>query len=423
MTGGRTRESVLALISVLLLAGIVALFFHRLEASRAVYVVNNCVLGADNASIGAALDQGRYNGLKWRKHPLAVALVAAVAEPLAQAGMSHRRATSLALALLVGVGAVAMFQFLARFVASPLTALTSTVFFLGLFGPLTLFSVTDSYGVTFAASAVAVLAMGLMARRGSALTSGVRSGLAIAVAGLANPPALAIFPLHAALRRSHGEADKSDLLVDLAVPAAVAALIAVGVPLALSGGWGIGYAQRYADIAGFRDVRVLSDYASGFLIQSLVAPTGLVQCRYPAEAMSAASPARLAAAALALLVLCAGLARSLASSTGRPLAMASLAGTAMLFLFYLWFNPGEVLLYSSQWLFLLVLGATAGFSGWWMGLPLVATMLNLTLNLPPLLRPESADPARCCPHPPPTMLDREHPRAHARRLCSRADAE
>lgn len=95
----------------------------------------------------------------------------------------------------------------------------------------------------------------------------------------------------------------------------------------------------------------------------------------------------------------------------------------MLFLFYLWFNPGEVLLYSGQWLFLLVLGATAGLSGGWTALPVFAALLNLQLNLPPLLDPRSADPARCCPAPPPTMLDREHPLAQARRLCGRTETE
>lgn len=264
MTGGRAKASTLALISVLLLVGTVPLFFHRLEASRAVYTVNNCVLGADNASIGAALDQGKYNGLKWRKHPMAVALVAGVSEPLARAGMPYRQATSLGLALLVGLGAVAMFLFLARTVVGPLAALSATIFFLSLFGPLTMFSVTDSYGVTFAASAAAVLAMGALAPRGSALASGVRSGLVISVAGLANPPALAIFPLHAALRRSHSDAGKSALLLDLGVPAAVAAVLAIGLPLAMTGGWGLGYAQRYAGTSGFQDAGMFVDYAAGF---------------------------------------------------------------------------------------------------------------------------------------------------------------
>ena len=55
------------LISILLLLAVTLLSYHRLEASRAAYRVNNCVLGADNATIGAALDAGTYRGLRLRK--------------------------------------------------------------------------------------------------------------------------------------------------------------------------------------------------------------------------------------------------------------------------------------------------------------------------------------------------------------------
>ncbi|WP_374387961.1 hypothetical protein [Sandaracinobacter sp.] len=406
------------LISILLLLAVTLLSYHRLEASRAAYRVNNCVLGADNATIGAALDAGTYRGLRLRKHPMAVALVGAVSKPISMAGAPHRQATSAGLALLQGLGAAAMFLFLARNRVGPGTALAATLFFLSLFGPATLFGVTDSYGVTFAVSAIAVLAMGELARRANATQGRVGAGLAVAAAGLANPPAMAILPLYAALRRQwRGAGTRHALATDLAVPAAVAALVAIALPLLISDGWGLGYAQRYATLNGVRDAGLFADYAVGFWLFALVAPLELMQCRYGAGLLPLAEPLRLAGMGLSALLLLIGTGRALAERRSRDVSLACLCGIAALFLFYLGFNPGEVLLYSPQWLFLLVIAASAGLAGGWL-LPLAAAiLLNLALNLPPLHRAGSADPARCCPDPPPSMLPQEHPLRQGDRLC------
>lgn len=414
MDSGGGRK--LVLISSLLLLAVAALSYQRLEASRSAYAVNNCVLGADNATIGAALDKGIYRGLRLRKHPMAVVLVATASEPLVRAGLNPRQATSAGLALIQGLGAAAMFLFLARNVTGRWTALVATLFFLSLFGPATLFGVTDSYGVTFAVSALAVLAMGELARGCAGARGVIGAGLAVAAAGLANPPAMSILPLYAALRRS-GRPDDSRLMRDLAGPAAIAALLALALPMLVSDGWGLGYARRYATLDGVRDMGLFADYAAGFWLYALVAPLDLVQCRYGAGLLAGADRLRLAGMGLSALLLAIGVVRALGTSRSRDLALACLAGTGALFLFYLVFNPGEVLLYSPQWLFLLVIGAAAGLGGLH-GLPLAAVaVLNLALNLPPLQRGGSADPARCCPVPPPSMLPQEHPLRQAGRLC------
>ena len=79
-----------------------------------------------------------------------------------------------------------------------------------------------------------------------------------------------------------------------------------------------------------------------------------------------------------------------------------------------------MLLYSPQWLLLAVVAAAPGLAGRVGGVAMaVAAGANLLLNAPALRHPASHDPARCCPVPPPTMLEREHPATQAglRRGC------
>lgn len=409
----------LLVLSLLLLLVTVPTFHHRLESSRAAFAVNNCVFGADNALIGAALDRGAFSGLKIRKHPIAVGLVAGASWPFLLVGLTERTATSLAIALLQGLGAVAMFLFLARHWTTPATALAMTLFHLSLFGPATLFGVTDSYGITFAVSAIGVLTLGELARMSSFRAARFGAGLGVAAAGLANPPAMAILPVWPAmLKRREAPLLPRRIAGEMLIVGAIATVIAVLVPLVLSAGWGVEYARRYASLEAIRNPDLFRDYVAGFFLFSLVSPLDAVRCRYPAGLVGDFSALGLVALAGSAMVLLGGLVAALKSDRARPLALAALAGSAGLFLFYLWFNAGEVMLYSSQWLFLLCLGAAAGVSGraWIAIVPVV--VLNLTVNLPPLHHAHSSDPMRCCPDPPGSMLPHEHPLAQARRLCS-----
>ncbi|MCJ8159873.1 hypothetical protein [Sphingomonas sp. LaA6.9] len=402
-----------------LMASIFCLSFARLEFSRTAVTTNNCILGADTASYARALANQQYSGLKPRKHPLAAALVGGLARPLIAAGISPAVAGSLALALIQAVGAGLIFAFLYHGLAGGITAALVAALALSTFGTVTIFGVVETYGVTVMAIALACLAFAALAPRatGAPRLSGAAAGAAGAVIGLANPPALAFLLIYTGLSWRHVPGGWiSRLCATLLLPAAIASLGVVLPALIFDPVAGLAwqelYLQRYASASNFTDPRIIGDYLASFFLFAFVAPLDHVQCRYVvADVVALLRDPMRASALLGIGGVCVtGIVRGLTGGT-RGVVLAALGSVAALFIFYLFFNPDEALLYSSQWTLALMIAAAPGLgSGVRSAAALVVALaLSLSVNIAPLHNRASADPRACCPAPPATMLDRERP--------------
>jgi hypothetical protein len=168
--------------------------------------------------------------------------------------------------------------------------------------------------------------------------------------------------------------------------------------------WQQHYISAYASWTNFADARTLLDYLASFFVFSLAAPLDHVRCRFTAADLAemSGSVLRLAAWAAAAGTIALGVARGLAASATRPFTLSALAVVVALFLFYLYFNPDEALLYGSRWVTVLYLAAAAGLRDSRLaagGLALAAA-LAWSVNIAPLHDPRSGDPAACCPTPP-----------------------
>lgn len=411
--GGLVPESNRRVAACALLVAVLAFAFFclRLELTRAEVEVNNCVLGADVARYAKAIEERVYLGFNLRKHPLAVAAVASVAWPLSVLGVPAGLAGSIALAAWQALGAAATFLFLRRHFLGSLHAALLTILMLSSFGAITVFSVPETYGVTFAAASLALLAFGEIAPHAARrpLLAGLLAGLAAAPAGWANLPAAATVLGYGGLAWRHlprGEASRlvPAVVLPCAVCLAATALPTLVIDAAGSFAWQQRYVAFYASWANFVDTRTVLDYLASFFVFPIAAPLDHVRCRFTVAELAemGGSLLRVAAWAAAAGIVALGVARALARPASRPFALAMLAVAACLFVFYLYFNPDEAALYSSRWVAVLYLAAAAGLraSRFTTAALALAVALAWSVNVAPLHDPRTGDPALCCPIPP-----------------------
>jgi hypothetical protein len=385
-------------------------FFARLEFARREIQVNNCILGADVARYSRALEERAYAGFNLRKHPLAVVAVAAAAWPLTTLGVPPGPAGSAALAGWQALGAFAAFLFLRRHFLGNLNASLLTILALSSFSAITVFSIPETYGVTFTAASLALVAFGELARLASRrpLAAGLLAGLAGAPAGWANLPAAAIVLGYAGLawRRlppGAGSRLAAAAILPCGICVGATALPTFILDASSSFGWQQRYIAAYASWANFIDARIVLDYLASFLVFSFVARLEHLRCRFAVAdfAQMSGSVLRSAAWAAAAGTIALGVARGLAKPASRAFVLGMLAVVAALFVFYLYFNPDEALLYGSRWATVLYLAAAAGLRDGRAAAALgLASALALSVNIAPLHDPRSADPAVCCPIPP-----------------------
>ena len=357
--------------------------------------------------------------LKSRKHPLAVMSVAAIALPLVKLGLDPAVAGSVALALLQACGGFALFLFLSRNFFSVLTSALMTLLVYSFFSTVTLLSVTETYGITLSAAAITFLVAGEASRiygrapLRAALTAGAVGGLA----GWANLPATAFVLAFTgfAVATRHFSGWRS-CWYSFVLPAGLAAAIAAipGIVLDLTNGfaWQAKYVAEYASASNFSDPRVLKDYLVSYFFYPIVSPRDYVQCRFTVSdfSLSDGFSFRVLAACTMLAVLAAGLLKAIWDAERRPLALSIVGMVSIFFVFYLYFNPDEALLYSPQWTLPLIVGSFLGLATFQQQEYLlragtaIAIALCLFLNVPPLTDQRTGTPPFCCPNPPATGL-------------------
>lgn len=397
------RTLIFALACMLLVFGY---FFVSLQMSTALVHVDDCILGADAETYYQGLITGDWGVFRFRKHPLAVALIYAFVMPLGKLGIALPIAAQVVLAGVTSIGALALFLLL-RLLRLPDWASLAVVFAtLSAFGTLAVFSVVETYGVTFAAAAMAMLCFAFLGRAAAkgAVVSGILAGVVGAVPGWANLPAVAFVLVYAGFAWANvaGNLIRKYLSV-VALPALVAVFVAL-LPVfyadAAEGfAWQKQYVERYASLSNFLSPGVVANYVLSFLVFSFVSPDDAIRSAYIADDLGtiAASPLRLASLLAVASLLGWGLWRALRNMQTRPVAVSALGAGAAFFLFYLYFNPVEAVLYSSQWILILFFAAALGFATFRPAALMFAglAVLLVTVNAPPLNNPLSADPLLC----------------------------
>lgn len=390
-------------------------FFLQIRASSVLVQFNNCVLGADVAGYYQGLIEGNWGVFRIRKHALAVVSVAALAVPLGQAGLPLTLAIPAALSAVVALGALALFFLLRLHRLSSVTSLAAVFAMLSTFGTLTVFSVVETYGVTFAAAAVAMLIFMALARLADnrPLISALSAGVVGAAVGWANLPAVAFVLLYTGFAWSTFDGDlRRKCILLLVLPIAVAALLALVPSVYADAGkgfaWQREYVERYASLWNFVTPGILLQYLSSFWVFSFVSPLETVRSIYSTSDFTvlAGSPLKLVAWIAVIGTLAFGTGRALWRRETRFPAAAALLTAAGLFMFYLYFNPLEAVLYSSQWTLALFFAAALGYAGLRFSFGIFAVLFALlfTVNGSLLSDPRSADPSWCLSAPPTPAL-------------------
>ena len=414
-----------AIVLLLLISVAFVFFLQRLEFSRsflpqeAATFADDCILCADAHRYAPQLLKGNYFVLKLNRHPLGVILTGAGAEPLARLGMPRLLAVSVTLAFWQALAAGALFVFLRRQGVGLAAATAAPAAIMMAFGTVTTLSVIDNYGTALFGAAAFLLAAGELARhagrhpRAAGLLAGVLAGV---LAGWGHLPNIAFGFFYSALawsRLPHGLQGR--VIWSVLAPTIVAAVCALAPVLALStiaNGGALAEPARmldlYASVGHFLDPRTVHGYTMSFIVFAWTAPTDAIQCRFPPEAVASilGSLPRLGDAVLGIGLTVAGLTAGFAAperdrSDAWALAAALAALLGASFLFYLYFNPQEVLLYSSQWTTAAIVGAVLVLKNraWLPAALVLSVVLGLAVNAPPLYNPASFDGKVCCPLP------------------------
>ncbi|WP_170367212.1 hypothetical protein [Ruegeria arenilitoris] len=411
-------------LALLLLFGVVfAFFYFRLEFARQFldmpappgkpFYNDDCILASDPGRYSHGLFQGHYLAFHLARHPLVVMLNAAIAEPLTWLGIRQPVAISISLAFWAAMSSVTIALFLLRQHLSLSVSILATLAVLLTFGTVTTLSVVETYSVSLWAIAMSLLIMAEMARHCAkypALTS-VIAGLAGGVlAGWSHLPAAAFSLVYAgfAWASLNGGVGRK-LTFGVAVPSVIAVTCmmapVVFLGIVLDGDPFMEPTEmvgRYADAANFTNPEIIKDYVAGFFLFSWVAPAETVQCRFLLDRLweILRDPSRLALTILATILIGWAIVSGTRTPGRAPLVLAVWTLVGTFFVFYLFFNPLEVLLYSSHWTTAIILGSVILLREK-PGLVLLLSgivALSLYVNVSPLADPASFDPAQCCPH-------------------------
>ncbi|MFV0644991.1 MAG: hypothetical protein ACK5NN_10925 [Sphingomonadaceae bacterium] len=390
--------------------------FYRLEWSHNAILVNNCILGADPATYGKALESGTFLGLRVHKHALAVLLISIISQFLIWLGFSPLLAGIFALAFIQALASALIYLFMRQRNLPGRHAAAMTVLVLATFGMATMFGIIETYGVTVLAIIAACLCFPTLARTApvAPLACATLCAVLSFILATANAPALAFIAVFYSCLWHQMPRIKAGYILSVLLVPAIGGVIGVLLPALMAEGsqgavWHENYLSRYANWGNFTDWTTISNYLVNCLIFSFVAPMEFIRCRFVAGDLMemVARPLNLIAYFATASLLITGIIRSIKSDE-RSLVAGLLIAAAALMLFYLYFNPDEALLYSPQWIVALCLAAVPALPRIlpWI---LVAACLCIWVNIPALHHARTINPEMCCPTPPATMMEREHP--------------
>jgi len=394
------RAFVLSLLFVF--AASAAFFLLRMEYVLGHPSIDMCLMGSDSkiyvGELTAPFSKSLYGLLKFhgvRRHPALVFVAIGLVLPLHLAGLSALQAAIAALALLIGVGASALFVFFRRNGCGNGLAMTGAALSLAMFSPLTVLSAIDVYGFVYASACLCLLLCTEIARhasrfpRASAWAAGLVAG-AIAWANLPLASYILFYSGPVWLREPWRRRSPLPLIL----PPLLAIAIGI-VPLAL-GDLLVGHLvqgiDKWASFGHFTNGQVLANYPVAALLASIANPLGVVRNIYGASDYAGIwsaipqLPALVTVWALALFAAW----RLGRSAQGVAILAAALVIAASLLIFYIYFDPWEATLFATQWCLLIAVVVVLGVRNLRIAPLLVgaAVILLLTVNVTAIYFPE-----------------------------------
>ena len=357
----------LALAIAFLLAILTISFvWPRLNHFIEVIGINNCVFGGDAVQYLTGARAGEFAAIDPRRHFLALVAVSGLSGIGHILGFSRDQSFLFAFAALDVVFVITIFALFLRLGGNLALALAMTLWTASTNAILTQLSMPETYILTMTLMAGAALFAIASAPKiaGHPVRSGVLMGVAAGLCALANLPAATVSFIYAWLAWNELKDRKpaQRFLLALALPCAVAGFI--GLLPGLGGANADGptyfssFSNSWATFANFFKPHVLADYASISAFFAWASPYSEAMCRYIVQDLPELikrTPANLAMAATAGLLSYAIL--RLRRNPMRSILPGILAAIGTLLVFYIYFNPIEAILYSCQWVLLMLMAS------------------------------------------------------------------
>ncbi|HEX8108621.1 MAG TPA: hypothetical protein VF516_12895 [Kofleriaceae bacterium] len=351
---------------------LVGVVFATISHLRLAHVANtvhfeNIVFGADNLDNFKGIMSGRYGVVGSRKHALAQVVFAVLTAPQKWLGVSARASAMNTLALVVGLFGASFLVLCIRLGASLAFALASCLFVFATNAFAFQTALFETYILTSLVSTLAVLLFLELADHVTArpVWCAIFAGTAAGIAGLANTSAAAIVLVYSSIvwSRLDRRPRCSRALLSIAMPCAIALTCAVlpsvardflhhDAPLQ----WAVQYTSQWGNLGNLSNASLTSDHVVTFIVFSWVSAGIEPICRYIDSDV-----VHLAHAPWAMLGLVGGLAlvayavRRIVREPGAwPLAVGLAIVYGVFFAFYWYFNPWEGMLYSCQWMLMVV---------------------------------------------------------------------
>jgi hypothetical protein len=356
-------------IAVALLVGVV---FATVSHFRLVHVANtvhfeNIVFGADNLDNFTGMMSGEYGVVGSRKHALAQVVFTALIAPQKWLGVSAEGSVVNTMALLVGLFGASFLVLCIRIGASVSLALASCLLVLATNAFAFQTALFETYILTALVSTLVVLLVLELAGHVTArpVWCAIFAGAAAGIAGLANTPAAAIVLVYSSIAWTRLDRHSSlfRALLGIAMPCAISISCAMfpsvlgdlvhhDAPLQ----WAMQYTSQWGNFGNFSNASLTSDYFVTVLAFSWVSVGIEPACRYIDSDLRHLMHAPWAVFGLVGgLALVAYAARRIVRESGaRPLAVGLVIVCGVFFVFYWYFNPWEGMLYSCQWMLMLV---------------------------------------------------------------------
>lgn len=363
------RQQIRWTIAAALLVGVVFAIVSRVRLEHTAHTVHfeNIVFGADNLDNFKGIMSGRYGVVGSRKHALAQIVFAVLTAPQKWLGVSARASAMNTVALVVGMFGASFLVLCIRIGASFLLALAACLFVFATNAFAFQTALFETYMLTALASSLALLLFLELADHVTArpVWCAIFAGAAAGIAGLANTSAAAIVLVYSSIAwsRLDRRSSVSRALLSIALPCAISLSCAV-LPSVLRDflhhdaplQWAVQYTNQWGSSGNFSNASLTSDYVATFLVFSWVSAGIEPICRYIDSDVG-----HLAHAPWAVLGVVGGLVlvayaarRTVREREALPLAVGFALVYGVFFAFYWYFNPWEGMLYSCQWMLMLV---------------------------------------------------------------------
>ncbi|HSS03522.1 MAG TPA: hypothetical protein VLM79_40940 [Kofleriaceae bacterium] len=406
------KQRWLTVAATLLAAVAFATLSHlRLSHAAGTVRVNDVVFGADTLENLNGLLAGKYGIVDPRKHALAQIVFAVLTAPQRWLGISPLGSAINTMALLAGLLAASFVVLCIRIGASLPLALASCLFLFSTNAVSFQTALFETHVLTALSTVLAILLFLELANRvvDRPIGCAVLAGIAAGIAGLANTPAAASALVYASLAwgRLEGRPRFTRAWLSAGVPCAIALSLALSPSVARDFGhhaaplqWAAQYTNHWADIGNFTNGSLSADYWATNAFLSWVSIGVEPTCRYIASDVLRLWHLPLALfAVVGCLALVAYAARRITRDRGAtPLAVGLMIVCGVYLAFYWYFNAWEAMLYSSQWMLLLIGFIVLGAKGTrWAALGVLAVGLAMFVSNEPLRWPARETYAAACP--------------------------